>query len=65
MKPKTEYNGVEGYIADKVSVEDISWLPIERSLAIENKKGMILDAFIAVGNLENELAELQTSTKKI
>jgi hypothetical protein len=65
MKEKTEYNGVEGYISDMINVENITWLPIERSLAIEDKKGAIKDAFTAVDNLEKEGSELQATSRKL
>lgn len=63
MKPKTEYNGVEGFVHNLAQIEDISWLPIERSLVIEAKKGVISDTFRAVSSLEQNLAELQIVTK--
>jgi hypothetical protein len=63
MKSKTDYNGVEGFVSAMIEIEDISWLPIERSLTIEAKKGVISDTFRAVSNLEKSLAELQMITK--
>lgn len=37
MKPKTEYNGIETFVWERLQNDDVSWLPIDRSLSLETK----------------------------
>jgi hypothetical protein len=59
MKPKTEYTGVEAFVDEMLMKEDISWLPIGRSLAIEKKRGKITDKIIAMEKLEKAFEDTQ------
>lgn len=59
MKPKTEYTGVEAYVDEMLMKEDISWLPINRSLAIEKNRGKMTDNIVAVEKLELAFEETE------
>ena len=37
-KDTTEYTGVESYISDLIKKEDISWIPLHRSLILPDKR---------------------------
>jgi hypothetical protein len=59
MKSKTEYTGIEAYVDEMLISEDISWLPINRSMAIEKNRGKMTDNIIAVEKLENAFDEAE------
>eukprot|EP00347_Sterkiella_histriomuscorum_P021853 403332539 len=40
-KDKTDYNGTESFISDKLIEEDISWFPLHTSIALEKEKYVI------------------------
>jgi len=39
-KDKTEYNGDESYVADKISNFDVSWIPSKRTSSISATKNL-------------------------
>lgn len=55
MKSVTEYNGMEMNVHEKIQAGDISWLPIQRTLAIERKLGRKVLPEKNVENLEGEI----------
>lgn len=42
-KDKTDYNGTESFINDKLLEEDISWFPLHISIGLEKDKYVISD----------------------
>ena len=54
-KERTEYNGNESYIADKLSKFDISWIPVKKSsILIYYIKLIFLNRTLGIENEENE-----------
>jgi len=58
MKDKTEYNGLESYVASLIQNENISWMPIERSFAIEKKTGRRHDLMKDIETLNGTLSDI-------
>ena len=62
MKSLTEYNGMEMNVHAKIQTGDISWLPIQRTLAIEKKLGRKVLPEKNVENLEAEIDKVIQGT---
>lgn len=41
-KPKTEYTGIESYVAEKLAKRDISWFPCGMALALKNQSSQAM-----------------------
>lgn len=43
MKDSTEYTGIESYVFEKYESNDISWVPLMKSLSLKGKLDKIVE----------------------
>lgn len=59
FKEKTEYSGVESYVAQKLEADDISWFPLNKfnNLLVENKNKNNLEPWIYLSFIKKKMKE--------
>lgn len=57
-KDPTEYNGVEGFVSEKMEYQDVTWIPVLRALVIPDQED-------SSGNLDQQLESLVGRVKGI
>jgi len=65
FKEKTEFNGYESYVHDKIEKNDISWFPIKRAKAMLDGEDDEKDTTGIIVGILNEFKELTIKVEKL